>query len=122
MKPPNVKAHLLAVLKSHSIEAVSKREDATTSRFALITDTGGPGRSDRIVQTVQVTIGSYGSTLGVAAVLAADIEAIIHSLPAVSSSPVAAVPWATSPYESTDPDVPRLSRYVATYQLTVICR
>lgn len=122
MKPPNVKKHLLDVLKAASIEAVSLREDAKSSKFVLVTSSGGPGRSNRIVQTVQVTLGMYALTPGLAADLATGVEELIYSLPAEATSPVAAVPWASTPYESPDPDRPNLARLVGTYQLNVICR
>jgi hypothetical protein len=121
MKPPDVKALVMAALKSLDVPVVSLRLDDGTKRFVRVVATGGPGRSNRIVQTVQLTISSYAESTGRAADLASDVEALILALPADRTSPVSSIPTATTPMDDPDPDTGQ-SRYVATYQLTATCR
>ena len=119
MKPPDVKAlfiqHLPDVV---AVPVVSKRPDDGTRKFVRVVGTGGPGRSDRILQTVQITVDSYAPSTGAAYELAADVDAWVHSLPA-SGLPIGMIPWATTPSEYPDPDTGS-PRYTATYQLTVL--
>lgn len=90
------------------------------AEYSRVIDTGGPGRSDRILQTVQVTLDHYGASLAEVRDRAYAVDAAMHELPS-TKHPIASVPWATTPQENPDPDVGSF-RYTATYQLVVICR
>ncbi|PPF39974.1 hypothetical protein [Pseudoclavibacter sp. AY1H1] len=120
IRPPDVEGIVLDYLKSFvDASVVSKRPDDGTTSFVRVIGTGGPGRSQRILQTVQLTIDSYAPTLGLAFDLAQDVDAAIHALPS-SNEPVNSVPWSTTPRNDPDPDT-QSPRYTATYQLVVIC-
>lgn len=121
MKPPDVQTVVMESLQSLNVPVTAIRLDDGTPQFIRVVNTGGPGRSDRIVHTTQLTISSYAKTPGLAYALATSVEELLHGLPTLSDSPVAAVQFATAPHDSPDPDT-TMSRYVATYQLTVICR
>lgn len=121
MKPPDVKALVLAYLRDRvAVPVVSTRPDDGTASFVRVIGTGGPGRHDRILQTVQLTIDCYAASTGRAYDLAATVDAAMHDLPA-SDVPVSHVPWATTPQDYPDPDTGS-ARYTATYQLVVKLR
>ena len=122
MKPPDVKALVMAHLRTVlDVPVVSTRPDDGTKRFVRVVGTGGPGRHSRILQTVQLTISSYAESTGLAAALAAEVDAAVHLIPSTPSIPIASIVWSTTPMESPDPDT-RSPRSVATYQFTATCR
>lgn len=120
MKPPDVKALILEHLPDVvGAPVVSTRPDNGVAKFVRVIGTGGPGRSNRILQTVQVTIDSYASSTGGAFSLAADVDAWVHSLPS-SPLPINSIASGTTPADYPDPDTGS-PRYTATYQLVVVC-
>ncbi|RRJ85902.1 hypothetical protein EG850_10965 [Gulosibacter macacae] len=121
MKSPDVKAVVMAALRALDVRVVSSRPDDGTKRFVRVVGTGGPGRRERIMQVVQLTISAYDTSTGRAASLAADVDALIRKLPSDQASPVSSIVWATTPQELPDPDTGS-PRSVATYQLTATCR
>lgn len=106
--------HLRAEL---GVRVVSTRPDDGTTSFVRVIATGGPGRSRRILQGVQLTIDCYDTSAGRAFTLANRVDEVMHGLPASDVS-VAAVPWSTTPADYPDPDTGS-PRYTGTYQLTV---
>lgn len=119
-RAPDVKALLLAHLPPLvGAPTVSTRPDDGTKRFVRVIATGGPGRRERHLMTVQLTIDCYAPTAGLAAQLAAAVDEAMHALP-TSDIPVAAVPWSTTPMDYPDPDTGS-ARYTATYQVVVKC-
>ena len=117
---PDVKAVVMAYLKgAQAAPVVSKRPDTSPPpEFVRVIGTGGPGRSQRVLQTVQLTIDSYSASTGKAYTLAATVDALMAGLPA-SDQPITSVS-STTPAEFPDPDTGQ-SRYTATYQLSVRC-
>ncbi len=118
MTAPDVKQLVIAHLPAQvGVPVVAKRPDDGTATFVRVVHTGGPGRHDRILQTVQLTLASYARSDAAAQRLASDVDDWMHSLPE-SVHPVAAIPWSTTPQDSPDPDTNQ-ARYTATYQLIV---
>lgn len=116
---PDVKLFVMRHLRSAvDVPVVSTRpDDGKTVSFVRVIATGGPGRHDRVLQTVQVTVDSYAASAGAAATLAARVDDAVHDM-VRPGAPVAAVPWGTSPQDYPDPDTGS-ARYTATYQLVV---
>lgn len=122
---PDVKALVMAyVAAEQDLPVFSKRPDPDVegptppAAFVRVLATGGPGRSQRILQTVQLTIDTYSTSTGAAYTAAAVVDALMQALPS-STVPVTAVTGST-PAEMPDPDIAS-PRYTATYQLTVRC-
>lgn len=117
---PDVKALVMGYLRaSQSRPVVSTRpEKDPPKEFVRVIGTGGQGRSNRVLQTVQLTIDTYSTSTGKASTAAAEVDALIHGLPS-STVPITAVTGST-PAEMPDPDIAS-PRYTATYQLTVRC-
>lgn len=117
---PDVKALVMGYLRaSQSRPVVSTRpEKDSPKEFVRVIGTGGRGRSNRVLQTVQLTIDTYSTSTGTAYTAAAEVDALIQELPS-STVPVTAVTGST-PAEMPDPDSAS-PRYTATYQLTVRC-
>ncbi|GAB3293027.1 hypothetical protein [Pseudoclavibacter terrae] len=121
MKPPDVKALILQHLPEVvGAVVVSSRPDNGTNRYVRVLASGGDGRSNRLQQTLQVTLDVYAESTGRAHTLAMDADAWMHALPA-SALPINRIAGATTPAEYPDPDV-GLARYTATYQVVVLCR
>lgn len=123
LQPPDVRDILQNKYLPEVIDVpitAQRLDDGETTDFTRLVDTGGPGRSDRILQTVQITIDHYGASLAEVRDRAYEVDAAMHGLPS-TRHPIASVPWATTPQENPDPDVGSF-RYTATYQLVVICR
>ena len=83
--------------------------------YVLVLATGGPGVSNRILYTAQITIDSYAYTSWWAGELARRVGDAIHKLPE-ADGPVAVVS-SPAPAELPDPDTD-MRRYTATYQIT----
>lgn len=117
---PDVKALVMAYLGiGQSLPVVSTRPDKDPPReFVRVIGTGGQGRSNRVLQTVQLTIDTYSTSTGKAYTAAAEVDALMQALPS-STVPITAVTGST-PAEMPDPDIAS-PRYTATYQLTVRC-
>lgn len=118
---PDVKALVMAYLgAAQSLPVVSKRPDAASApkEFVRVIGTGGRGRSNRVLQTVQLTIDTYSASTGKAYTAAAVVDSLMQALPS-STVPVTAVTGST-PAEMPDPDIAS-PRYTATYQLTARC-
>lgn len=121
MKPPDVRALILEHLpEAVGALVVSTRPDNDTKTFVRALRTGGPGRSNRILQTVQITVDCYARTPDGAQELAENVDAWMHSLPS-SPLPINSIASATTPADYPDPDTGS-PRFTATYQLVVICR
>ena len=104
---------------AQDVPVLSKRPDTNPPKqFEVVIGTGGSGRSQRVLQAVQLTIDCYGQSTGTAYTLAAQMDALIQQLPS-SAAPIVAVTGST-PAEMPDPDTTQ-ARYTATYQLTVRC-
>lgn len=120
LKPPDVKALIMAHIAAELGEpAVSSRPDDGTTRFVRVIATGGAGRTDRIMQHVQLTIDCYAESVGRAYQLAADVDSLMHDLPS-SVVPVVGV-QSNTPAENPDPDTGS-ARYTTTYQLKCLVR
>lgn len=118
---PDVKALVMAYLRAgQSLPVVSTRpdKDSAPKEFVRVIGTGGQGRSQRILQAVQLTIDTYSTSTGTAYTAAAEVDALMQALPS-STVPVTAVTGST-PAEMPDPDIAS-PRYTATYQLSVRC-
>lgn len=125
MSSPDVRSLLIGWLPrlvGAEVTAVrpDPHEEEGWRRLVRVIDTGGPGRYERVLQTVQVTIDSYAETAYDAAELARRVDDAIHDLPS-SPVPVVAIDGSTTPHDTPDPDTGQ-PRYSATYQLTVKCR
>ena len=83
--------------------------------YVLVLATGGPGLSNRVLYTAQLTIDSYAPTSWWAGELARRVGDAIHALPE-ADGPVGVV-RSCVPAELPDPDTD-LRRYTATYQIT----
>ena len=83
--------------------------------YVLVLATGGPGLSNRILYTAQITIDSYAPTSWWAGELARHVGDALHRLPQ-ADGPVAVVS-SPAPAEMPDPDTD-MRRYTATYQIT----
>lgn len=83
--------------------------------YVLVLATGGPGLSNRILYTAQITIDSYAPTSWWAGELARRVGEAIHKLPE-ADGPIAVVS-SPAPAEMPDPDTD-MRRYTATYQIT----
>lgn len=115
MRPPDIKALVMEYLRGIvKVPVVSTRPDNGTPAFVRVIATGGAGRSNRVLQQVQLTIDCYETSTGRAATLATTVDEAIHQLP-ISPLPVNSVTGGT-PQDYPDPDV-KSPRYTATYQL-----
>ena len=83
--------------------------------YVLVLATGGPGLSNHILYTAQITIDSYAPTSWWAGELARRVGDAIHQLPE-ADGPIAVVS-SPAPAEMPDPDTD-MRRYTATYRIT----
>lgn len=121
MKPPDVQQLIVDHLGSAvGALVVKSRPDDGTGTYVRVLRTGGAGRSNRIRQTVQVTLDSYARTTDGAKLLAENVDEWVHALPE-SALPISTVAGASTPSELPDPNV-KSARYTATYQLVVKLR
>lgn len=111
----DVKAIVMEYLRAAlDVPVTSKRRDDGTAAYVLVIDTGGAGRSRKVILNSQLTLDSYGASSGKSADLARRVDALMYALPA-SPVPVARVRGFTPSY-SPDP-VSGQDRHTATYQL-----
>ena len=123
MKPPDLVPLVVALLSSELDVPVSTRRPEQNdgveppARFVVVVPTGGAGRSDRVLQGLQLTFDCYAPTGGTARTLAMALDGAMYGLP-VNGLPVSKVTGST-PAADVDPDTEK-PRYTATYQLTTI--
>lgn len=111
---------LMDYLSEHlAVPVVSKRPDGPDLpvAFVRVVKLGGPGRTQRLFHRASFAIDVYAETDGNAAILATQVDALIHALPA-STVPVTHVEGG-DPGEYPDPDTPQRSRRSATYILMI---
>lgn len=121
--PPNVHRILLDYLPTVTgVPALPKRPDVKTAPdwYTRVLSTGGPGRREKHLITLQFTLDSYAPTPGDASDLAFLTDGAVHAIPSAHLS-ICAVPWSTTPQDYPDPDT-KSARFSATYQLTALCR
>lgn len=102
-------------LKGTTVGGIRPSTEKNPHPYVLVLATGGPGRSERILYTAQITIDSYAPTSWWAGELARRVGDAIHKLPE-ADGPVAVVS-SPAPAELPDPDTD-MRRYTATYQIT----
>lgn len=102
-------------LEGTSVGGIRPSTEEKPHPYVLVLATGGPGLSNRILYTVQLTIDSYAPTSWWAGELARRVGDAIHALPE-ADGPVAVV-QSPAPVELPDPDTD-MRRYTATYQIT----
>nr|DAU73342.1 MAG TPA: tail completion protein [Caudoviricetes sp.] len=102
-------------LKTTTVGGIRPSTEENPHPYVLVLATGGPGRSERILYTAQITIDSYAPTSWWAGELARRVGDAIHKLPE-ADGPVAVVS-SPAPAELPDPDTD-MRRYTATYQIT----
>lgn len=102
-------------LKGTTVGGIRPSTEENPHPYVLVLATGGPGRSERILYTAQITIDSYAPTSWWAGELARRVGDALHHLPE-ADGPVAVVS-SPAPAEMPDPDTD-MRRYTATYQIT----
>lgn len=102
-------------LKGTTVGGIRPSTEENPHPYVLVLATGGPGLSNRILYTAQITIDSYAPTTWWAGELARRVGDAIHHLPE-ADGPVAVVS-SPAPAEMPDPDTD-MRRYTATYQIT----
>ena len=112
---PGVIQGIEGELEGTTVGSVRPSTQKDPKPYVLVLATGGQGRHDRILYTVQLTIDSYAPTSWWAGELARRVGDAIHALPE-ADCPVAVV-RSPAPAELPDPDID-LRRYTATYQIT----
>lgn len=124
MKSPDLQKFVIDYLNKQDFEgeladttvgAIRPATEAKPRPYVLVLATGGPGLSDRILYTAQITIDSYAPTSWWAGELARRVGDAIHSLPE-ADGPIAVVS-SPAPAELPDPDTD-MRRYTATYRIT----
>lgn len=102
-------------LKGTTVGGLRPSTEENPHPYVLVLATGGPGLSNRILYTAQITIDSYAPTSWWAGELARRVGDAIHQLPE-ADGPIAVVS-SPAPAEMPDPDTD-LRRYTATYRIT----
>lgn len=117
---PDSKKLLMDYLSERlAVPVVSKRPDGPDmpAAFVRVVKLGGPGRTQRLFHRASFAIDVYAETDGKAAILATQVDALIHALPA-SPVPVTHVEGG-DPGEYPDPDTPKRLRRSAVYVLMI---
>ena len=102
-------------LKDTTVGGIRPSTEEKPHPYVLVLATGGPGASNRILYTAQITIDSYAPTSWWAGELARRVGDAIHGLPE-ADGPIAVVS-SPAPAEMPDPDTD-MRRYTATYLIT----
>lgn len=102
-------------LKTTTVGGIRPSTEENPHPYVLVLATGGPGLSNRILYTAQITIDSYAPTTWWAGELARRVGDAVHKLPE-ADGPIAVVS-SPAPGELPDPDTD-MRRYTATYQIT----
>lgn len=102
-------------LEATTVGGIRPSTEEEAHPYVLVLATGGPGLSNRILYTSQITIDSYAPTSWWAGELARRVGDAIHQLPE-ADGPIAVVS-SPAPAELPDPDTD-MRRYTATYRIT----